>query len=178
MTALTPPGGVVGGDHLVRRQRTGWRAVAERPPAEGLPGVGSEPAGEVGTGRDDTGRVEVAMDEVVVLLDVVEVDRVAEAGCLEQVPGVGPQHRHLAQLVPVAFEVGVVDGVETNEGREEPDIGFGDGVADQEAGVGPFGQLRQCVLGVGVLEQAGQDPPLGVGPQDGSQRRDCYLQKA
>ncbi len=46
---------------------------------------------------------------VVVLLDLLEVDRLAEARRLEQVARVRPQHRHLGELLPVALEVAVVD---------------------------------------------------------------------
>src|SRR3712207_7580451 len=57
--------------------------------------------------RDDLRRVDAGVDDVVVLLDLREVDRVAEARGLEQVAGVGPQHRQLGQLLPVALEVAV-----------------------------------------------------------------------
>ena len=76
-------------------------------------------------------RIDVGVHDVVVLLDLDEVDGVAEAGRLEQVPRVGPQHRHLGELVPVALEVAVVDGVEAGQRGEQPDVGLGDGVADQ-----------------------------------------------
>jgi hypothetical protein len=74
---------------------------------------------------------------------VHEVGGVAEPGGLEQVAGVGPQHRQLAELVPVALEVAVVDGVEPGERREQPHVGLGDGVAHQVA-------LRRQPLGEGV----------------------------
>jgi hypothetical protein len=73
------------------------------------------------------------VDLVVVPLDVVEVDRVAEAGRLEQVARVGPEHGELRQLVPVALEVAVVDGVEAHQRREQAHVGLGDGVADEIA---------------------------------------------
>ena len=82
-------------------------------------------------------------------LDVDEVDRVAEPGRLEQVAGVGPQHRQLGQLLAVALELAVVDGVEAGQGREQPDIGLGDGVADEVA------LLRQAL---GQPVEAGEQP--------------------
>ena len=111
------------------RRRTGGRPA---PPAP----CGVSQFGQVGAERHDPGRVDVAVHLVVVPLDVVEVDGVAEAGGLEQVPGVRPQHRHLAQLLPVALEVAVVDRVEADQRGEQPHVGLGDGVADQVALVG------------------------------------------
>ena len=84
------------------------------------------------------------MHLVVVLLGLLEVDRVAEPRRLEQVPGVAPQHRHLGQLVPVALEVAVVDRVEPDQRGPQPDVGLGDRVADQVSPGGqPFGQPVQ-----------------------------------
>ncbi len=74
----------------------------------------------------DQRRIDVLVDDVVVLLDLGEVDRVSETGRLEQVPRVVPQHRHLRQFAPVALEVPVVDGVEAGERREQADVGLGE----------------------------------------------------
>ena len=78
-------------------------------------------------------------------LDLREVGGVAEAGGLEEVACVGPQHGQLAELVPVALEVPVVDGVEADQRREQPDVGLGDRVADEVALVGE--PVRQPVQG-------------------------------
>jgi hypothetical protein len=100
-----------------------------------------QPAGQVGTGRDDPGRVQVGVHPVVVRLGLLEVDRVAEPGRLVQVARVSPQHRHLGELVPVALEVVVVDGVEPDQRGPQPDVGLGDRVARQVTPGGqPFGQ--------------------------------------
>src|SRR6266508_5168968 len=66
-----------------------------------VPEVGGGPAGRVRAERHDPARVQLVVGAVVVPLDVVEVDRVAESRRLEQVPGVRPEHRHLGDLVPV-----------------------------------------------------------------------------
>jgi hypothetical protein len=105
------------------------------------------------------------VDLVVVGLDVVEVDGVAEARGLEQVPRVGPQHRHLGELVAVALEVPVVDGVEAGEGREQPDVGLGDGVAHEEPlGLEALGQPvqpgEQAAVGVLVAGLVPGEPAL------------------
>src|SRR6266496_4485907 len=99
------------GDALAFRWRPGRGPVAEGAAAELLPVVWGLPAGRVRAQGDDPGRVHRPVDDVVVLLDLREVDGVAEPRCLEQVARVGPQHRHLGQLLPVALEVAVVDPV-------------------------------------------------------------------
>ena len=62
-------------------------------------------------------------------------------GRLEEVSGVRPEDGELAELGPVALEVAVVDGVEAHERREQADVGFGDGVADEVAM--PLESIRQ-----------------------------------
>src|SRR5690349_24971561 len=83
--------------------------------AEGLAPVRRQPPGRVRALRHDPARVDVVLDAVVVLLDLLEVRRVAERRCLEQVTRVAPQRRHLGELVAVALEVTVVDRVEASQ---------------------------------------------------------------
>jgi hypothetical protein len=102
---------------------------------------------------------------VVVLLDLHEVDRVAEPGGLEQVPRVGPQHGHLGELVPVALEVAVVYRVEPGEGCPQPHVGLGDRVADEiAAGRQPLGEpvqpREQAAVGRVVRGLGGREPAL------------------
>ncbi len=106
------------------------------------------------------------MHPVVVPLGLLEVDRVAEPRRLEQVPRVRPQHRHLGELVPVALEVAVVDGVEPGQRGPQPDVGLGDRIADQVAAGGqPLGQpvqpgeQRAVGLVVGLLGR-GEPAPV------------------
>jgi hypothetical protein len=100
------------------------------------------------------------------LLGLNEVDRVPEPGCLEQVAGVGPQHRHLGQLAAVALEMALVDGVEPGQGRPQPDVGLGNGVADEVTpGLKPLRQpVKPCEqLGIRVLVRglrAGEPAPV------------------
>jgi hypothetical protein len=140
--------------HLLREwRRTRRRPLAERPPAQLPAVVRGEPAGQVRPGRDDLRRVQPGVHLVVVLLGLAEVDRVAEPGGLEQVPGVGPQHRHLGELVPVALEVAVVDRVEPDQRGPQPHVRLGDRVAHQvPAGGQPLGQPVQ----------PGEQGPVGV----------------
>ena len=124
-------GGVLGWHDLARRNR--GSPVAERRAAQLVAPVGRGPVVERRAEGDDTRRVHVGVHDVVVPLDVGEVDRVAEAGRLEEVTRVAPQRRHLDELAPVALEVAVVDGVEAHERREEAHVGLGDVVADEVA---------------------------------------------
>src|SRR5512142_1097348 len=109
----------------------GRGAVAEGAAAECVAAVWGEPPGQLWAERHDPGGVDVGVHLVVVAFDVVEIDGVAKPWGLEQVAGVGPQHRHLGELVPVALEVPVVDRVEADQGGEQPDVSFGDGVTYQ-----------------------------------------------
>jgi hypothetical protein len=107
----------------------------------------------------------------VVLLDLGEVGCVVESGGLVQVAGVGPEHRQLGQLVPVALEVVVVDGVEPDQRGEQADVGLGDGVADQvPAGAQVLGQdvqaVEQSVVGPFVGLLAAREPGLIDGVVD------------
>ncbi|CAM5550473.1 hypothetical protein SVIOM342S_06727 [Streptomyces violaceorubidus] len=117
-SALTGPGGVPSPNGA---------------PAQLLPVVGREPAGPIRAHGHDAGRVDAGVHLVVVALDVVEVDGVPEPGRLEEITDVGPQHRVLRQLPAVALEVAVVDGVEADQGREQPDLRLRDRVPDQVA---------------------------------------------
>jgi len=111
--------------------------------------------------------------DVVVPLDLVEVDGVAEPRGLEQVAGVRPQHRHLGELVAVALEVAVVDRVEPHQRREEADVCLGDRVAHQVATIGqpglqPVHGDPQRVVGLdvrrlGAGEAASIDTAVDVG---------------
>src|ERR1035437_3060787 len=120
-----------GGCSSYRRLRVGGGAVAERAASELLTPVGGGPVRPIGSLWGETRRVDVLVHDVVMLLDLAEVDRVAEAGGLEQVARIRPQHRHLAELAPVALEVPVVDGIEPGQGRKQPHVGLGERVADQ-----------------------------------------------
>ncbi len=122
---LRPGAGVDAAARAAARARGALAATVRR-----------EPARRVRAGGDDLRGIDVGVDDVVVLLDLVEVDLVAEARRLEEVAGVAPEVRHLGELVAVALEVAVVDHVEAHERGEEPDVGLGDRLAHQEAAVG------------------------------------------
>src|SRR5450759_5988835 len=102
-----------------QRLRVGRSAVAEGAAAELLTPVGGEPVRQIRPLRDNTRRVDVLMHDVVVLLDLAEVDRVAEPRGLEQVTRIRPQHRHLAQLAPVALEAVSYTHLKAHETRHD-----------------------------------------------------------
>src|SRR5215475_4839937 len=67
--------------------------------------------------RHDSRRVHAAVAPVVVALDVIEVDRLGDAGVLVEVAGVRPEIRVVGEPAEVALEVVVVHGVEADERR-------------------------------------------------------------
>ena len=139
-----------------------------RRPAERRPPVRLQPVRQVRTARDDAARVDGPVHLVVVPLDVVEVDRVAEPRRLEQVPRVRPQHRQLGQLLPVALEVAVVDGVEPDQRGEQPDIRLGDRVTQEVPPVRepvrePVERAEQPLVRV-VVRLLGRGEPAPVDP--------------
>jgi hypothetical protein len=109
----------------------GRRPGPEWTASEALAVMGIEPVREVWTLGNDAGRIDVGMDFVIVALDVIEVDGVAETGCLEEVARIRPEHGHLRELLTVALEVPVINGIETYKSAEEAYVDFGDRVADE-----------------------------------------------
>jgi len=119
-------GTVAADDGLVISNRVGRCAVPEGTTTECFAAVGGQPRRRIGPGRHDSRGVQIGLHLIVVLLDLDEVDGVAESGGLEEIAGVGPQHRHFGEFLAVSLEVIVVDGVESNEGGEQSDVSFGD----------------------------------------------------
>ena len=65
-------------------------------------------------------------------LDMVEMYRLGHARDLIERARVVPQFGEIHQAVAIAFEVAVVDRIETQQRREEPPVCFGDLLAKQE----------------------------------------------
>src|SRR6056297_141304 len=91
---------------------------------------------QVRTDGDDTLRVERVVAAVVVLRDVVHVDRLGDARELVQFLQVVPEVRVVDDAAAVALEVGVVDGVEADERDEHRDVSLGQHGAGEVALVG------------------------------------------
>ena len=71
------------------------------------------------------------MTAVIVPLDVIEIDGVRDARHLIQIAQIIPKICIVDDAPQIAFEVAVIDGVETYERREQPPIRFGDLPPDQ-----------------------------------------------
>src|SRR5262245_36945946 len=71
---------------------------------------------------DDARGVDVAVGEVVVTFDVVEVDRVSNAGLLVEIEHVSVQIRIIHDAPQIALEVPVIHCVEPDEGAEKPPV--------------------------------------------------------
>ena len=83
--------------------------------------------------RHDAAGVDGGVAAVVVVFDVIHVDGLGHPRDLVEVSGVAPEVGIVDDSPEVAFEVTDIDRVETDQGREEPPIGFGQGVADEVA---------------------------------------------
>src|SRR5215213_11349703 len=103
---------------------------------EGLATVRRPPDRRARALGHDSGRVDVALHDVVVPLDLLEVDGLAEARRLEEVARVAPQRGQRGQRAAVALEVRVVDGVEADQRREQPYVGLRERGAHQVAALG------------------------------------------
>lgn len=82
---------------------------------------------------NDASRVDLAVRHEVVLFDVFKVGRFLERRVVPIEVPLPPVQ--VGEIVPdraeVALEVVVVDGIETNDGRERADIDFGELIADE-----------------------------------------------
>src|SRR5690625_1540655 len=96
-------------DALAVTNRTWCSTVAKWGIAESFAAVFGQPLGEYRAFGHNAGRVDVAVHNIIVVLDLLEVYGVAEARGLEQVAGIGPQGREFDELIAVAFEVPVVE---------------------------------------------------------------------
>lgn len=67
------------------------------------------------------------------LLDLLEVDGVAEPGGLEQIAGVAPECGEVCEALTIALEVRVVDRVEPDERREQSYVRLCDPVSHEIA---------------------------------------------
>ena len=94
------------------------------------------------------------MHDVVVLFDLLDVHRVTETRCLEQVLQVGTQYRHVTDHHPIGFEVPEIDCIETHKGGEQSHVSQRDVVTDQVAAGGePITNPVHCApqISIGVL---------------------------
>src|ERR1700712_2430973 len=83
--------------------------------------------------RHDAVRIDGRMTLIIMGLDVPEIDGLAEARLLKEKSCVVPKRFVIGDAAQVAFEMTVIDGIETHQRGEQADIRFGERVADQEA---------------------------------------------
>ena len=102
---------------------------------------------------------------VVMALDVIEVDGLAETALLKQIARVGPKMRVVDDSPQVALEVAEVDAVETHERGEETDVRLGQLAVHEvplrrEAGLHPVEPLEERIDGCLVRLLRGREPGL------------------
>lgn len=103
-------------------------------------------------GRDPI-RVDLRMALRVVLLDMLKLRRLLERGYIPVQVSQPAVNRRIpgSDIANVSLEMLDVDGVEADDGGEESDVSFGDGVTEEEWRVGgepPFQVLFDAVEGV------------------------------
>src|SRR5690554_1515888 len=85
------------------------------------------------TQRDDPSRVDAGVAVIVVLLDVIKMHGVGNAGLLVEIPQVAVEVFIILDTTQVALEVPVIHRIKANQGGEKPPVGLGDLVAGQIA---------------------------------------------
>src|SRR5699024_3871704 len=112
-SSLHPRGrGMRGRNLLAGPDRPRGGAVAEGGAAElRVPAVIAQPSGQIRSLRHDLRRIHIAVDDVVMLFYLGEVDGVAEPGGLVQISGVAPEVLERRQRLAIALEMAEVHGV-------------------------------------------------------------------
>ena len=86
--------------------------------------------------RDNAGRINFGVRHVIMTFDVIEINRLGDAGLLIQVHQISLQVPIIDDPADIAFEVTVIDDVEPNECAKEPPIGFDNVIVEQVAALG------------------------------------------
>ena len=77
-----------------------------------------------GTNRHDASGINFGMRHVIMPLDVIEVDRLSDAGQLIKVHQITLQVRVIDNAADVALKMAVINNIEPNERAEESPVGF------------------------------------------------------
>ena len=85
------------------------------------------------SGRHDARWIDVLVAFVIVMADMVEVDCLSHPIEIIDVAGEAPERRIVDDTADVAFEVTVIHRVESDERREQANIGFGEFFAKEIA---------------------------------------------
>jgi len=112
-------------------------------------------AGKVkqGTDGDNASGVDVVVGNVVVAFNVVEVDGFGDARLLVKIAEIALEVGIIDDPAEVAFEMTVINGVETDEGTKETPIGFDDLRAKQKSArrEALFQMVESCEEGAASL---------------------------
>ena len=73
------------------------------------------------------------MSHIIMTFDMIEINRLGDAGPLIQVHQVTLEVGVIDDPADVAFEVTVIDDVKSNECAKEPPIGFNNAIVEQVA---------------------------------------------
>ena len=117
------------------------------------------------TDRVDAARVKERMTSVVVLFDMVKVDRRPDVRVLVKRAYVVPERRILGERASVALEVPEIDRIEPDQRREQANIRFGQRLADKvaslcESRLKPPERIEHAGDGLLVSRLAGGEPGL------------------
>ena len=111
---MTPPRS----EGFVRIPDAEFEAILTRAAEEGA----KRALADVGLDGDDPARVQLRVRAVVVAPDLVEPDGRGDSGQLVQIAQIGPEVLVVDDPAQAALEVDRVDGVEADQGREQPPI--------------------------------------------------------
>ena len=84
-----------------------------------------------GTNRHDASGINFAVRHVIMALDVIEVDRLSDAGQLIKVHQITLQIRVIDNAADVALEMAMINNIEPNERTEESPVGFDNAIWKQ-----------------------------------------------
>src|SRR5690606_21013189 len=117
-----------------------WASAARGLPAGSRPpGSGHQRCGQLRPKGDDTGGIE-GFDRIVAPLDVVHAYRFPHTRQSEEARLVFGERRIVRQASQVALEQAVIGHVEAHKRNKQPDVGFGDAIAEQERA--PIAKMR------------------------------------
>ena len=86
-----------------------------------------------GADWNDAGWIDAAVTLIIVVLNVVEVDRVGNAGSAIEISCIVGERGIVGDAPHVAFEVPEINRIETDKSGEQPDVGFGQPLAAEVA---------------------------------------------
>ena len=86
--------------------------------------------------RDDPGRIDVAMRDVVMPFDVIEVHSLGNAVDLVEIFQIPVEMAVVDDPSKIALEVAVIDRIKPDQGDEEPPVRLGDLRAEEIAAIG------------------------------------------